>query len=74
MQNRQGLTGYFEQDDQSTLVAAGSLALADGTQANVAKFYFGNSSWASIGAGLAGAVTAVEVNNANASSIFAAGR
>ncbi|KAL6310506.1 cortical protein marker for cell polarity-domain-containing protein [Sparassis latifolia] len=59
-----------------TLVAAGSIALANGTQANVASFIFSNSSWASVGDGaeLPGPVTAVAVNDGNFNSVFTAGR
>ncbi|KDQ57571.1 hypothetical protein JAAARDRAFT_35266 [Jaapia argillacea MUCL 33604] len=62
--------------NQEVLVASGSITLADNTAANVATYYFSNSTWASVGNGgdVPGPVTAVEVNNGNASSIFAAGR
>jgi hypothetical protein len=56
------------------LVAAGAISLSDNTQANVASYTFGNSSWAAVGSGLPGPVTALEVNAGNASSIFAAGK
>lgn len=49
--------------------------MSDNTAANVAQYTFSNTSWAAIGSGsLPGPVTAVEVDNGNASSIFAAGR
>lgn len=58
------------------IVIAGSLALADGTGANVAEFSIANSTWSAVGgtSELPGPVTALEVNNGNASSIFAAGK
>jgi hypothetical protein len=64
------------QSNQDILVASGSLTLAGGSAAGVAIFTFSNSTWAGLGnqADLPGPVTAVEVNNGNASSIFAAGR
>ncbi|PBK91327.1 hypothetical protein ARMGADRAFT_1046488 [Armillaria gallica] len=63
-------------DNEELLVAAGSIALSDNTEANVAQFSFSNSSWASVGSGadIPGPVTALEVNSANSSSIFAAGK
>jgi len=62
--------------NQDILVASGSLTLSGGSAASVAIFTFSNSSWAGLGnqGDLPGPVTAVEVNNGNASSIFAAGR
>lgn len=56
------------------LVVAGSIQLPDGTAANVAKYYFSNSSWAAVGSGLPGPATAVSVNDDNIDNIFAAGR
>src|ERR1700733_6805489 len=56
------------------LVVAGSIQLQDGTTSNVAKHYFSNSSWAAVGSGLPGPVTAVSVNDHNVANIFAAGR
>lgn len=56
------------------LVVTGSIQLQDGTPANVAKYYFSNSSWAAVGSSLPGPVTAVSVNNDNIGDIFAAGR
>jgi hypothetical protein len=55
---------------------AGSLALADGTAANVAEFLIANTTWAAVGdsSQLPGPVTAMEVNDGNSSSIFAAGQ
>ncbi|KAG7446426.1 uncharacterized protein BT62DRAFT_931867 [Guyanagaster necrorhizus] len=63
-------------DNEELLVAAGSIALSDNTEANVALFSFSNSSWATVGSGddIPGPVTALEVNSANSSSIFAAGK
>ncbi|TFK94604.1 hypothetical protein K466DRAFT_571727 [Polyporus arcularius HHB13444] len=59
-----------------SLIAAGSVALADSTSANVAAYSFANSSWSSVGKGsdLPGPVTALEINNNDISSVFAAGR
>lgn len=64
----------FVQSD--SLIAAGSVALADSTSANVASYSLTNSTWSSVGQGsdLPGPVTALEINNGNASSVFAAGR
>jgi hypothetical protein len=64
------------QNNQEIFIAAGSIALSDNTAANVAQFVFANNSWTAIGSGsdLPGPVTAVEVNNGNVSSIFAAGK
>ncbi|KAH9892848.1 cortical protein marker for cell polarity-domain-containing protein [Cubamyces lactineus] len=58
------------------LVAAGSIALADNTHANVASYSFSNSTWSSVGNGgdLPGPVTAAEVNDGNMNSVFVAGR
>ncbi|KAG8906921.1 hypothetical protein FRB99_005695 [Tulasnella sp. 403] len=56
-----------------SLLVAGALTLADGTPANVAIYNLGNSTWKSLGP-TPGPVTAVGVNNQNASNIWAAGR
>ncbi|OCH93126.1 hypothetical protein OBBRIDRAFT_790595 [Obba rivulosa] len=63
-------------NNDGIIIAAGSIALADGTPANVAAFTIANGTWAAVGNGndLPGPVTAVTVDNGNASSIFAAGR
>lgn len=55
---------------------AGSIALSDNTEANVAQLTLSNNSWVAVGSGsdIPGPVTAVEVNDANSSSIFAAGK
>lgn len=57
-------------------MAAGVITLTDGTSANVAQYNFANNSWTAVGDPtlIPGPVTAVEVNNGNSSSIFAAGR
>jgi len=62
--------------NQETLIAAGSIALSDNTEANVAQLTLSNMTWAAVGSGsdIPGPVTAVEVNGANSSSIFAAGK
>jgi hypothetical protein len=65
---------WIVQGNQDILVAAGAIALSDNSPAHVAKFAFENSTWAAVGSGLPGPVTALEVNNGNASSIFAAGK
>ncbi|KAF7793786.1 hypothetical protein EIP86_004907 [Pleurotus ostreatoroseus] len=63
-------------DSLDLIVVAGSLALADGTSANVAEYAIANSTWSAVGnAGdLPGPVTAMEVNDGNSSSVFAAGK
>ncbi|KAF9071081.1 cortical protein marker for cell polarity-domain-containing protein [Rhodocollybia butyracea] len=62
--------------NQETLIAAGSIMLSDNTGTNVAQLTFSNMTWAAIGSGsdIPGPVTAMEVNDGNASSIFAAGK
>ncbi|KAG6857255.1 hypothetical protein H0H87_007088 [Tephrocybe sp. NHM501043] len=62
--------------NQELLVASGSIALSDNIVSNVVQFSFSNSTWTALGAPgeLLGPISAVEVNNGNASSIFAAGR
>ena len=62
------------QDTADVLVAAGSLILSDGTPANVAKYYFANSTWSAVGSNLPGPVSAIRIDDYNLSSIFAAGR
>lgn len=63
-------------DKLDTIVVAGSLALADGTPSNVAEFSISNTTWSAVGSSsdLPGPVTAMEVNDGNSSSIFAAGQ
>lgn len=58
------------------VIVAGSIALADGTSANVASYVVSNSTWSPLGSpsAIPGPVTALEVNDANEKSIFAAGR
>jgi len=62
--------------NRETLIASGVITLSDSTSANVAQYTFSNTSWAAVGNGadIPGPVTAVEVDNGNSSSIFAAGR
>ncbi|KAI0342055.1 hypothetical protein BDW22DRAFT_1358181 [Trametopsis cervina] len=69
-------TVAYAGNSRDVIVVAGSLALADGTGANVAQYAVANNTWSAVGdsAQLPGPVTAMEVNNGNASSIFAAGR
>ena len=64
------------QSNPEALVAAGSMVLSDGTLANVAMYSFSNNTWSAVGQGsqIPGPVTACEIDNGNASSIFAAGR
>lgn len=76
-----GITGEvasvaYAGNNQETLVAGGVITLSDNTAANVAQYTFSNTSWAAVGNGedIPGPVTAVEVNDGNSSSIFAAGR
>lgn len=66
----------LSQSTRDIIVAGGSIALADSTVANVAEFSVSNGTWTAVGAAnaLPGAVTAVEVNDGNVNSIFAAGR
>ncbi|KAF5386181.1 hypothetical protein D9615_002441 [Tricholomella constricta] len=63
-------------DNQEILIASGSIALPENTVSNVVQFGFSNATWTALGtpAALPGPVSAIEVNNGNASSIFAAGR
>ncbi|EGO00155.1 hypothetical protein SERLA73DRAFT_167973 [Serpula lacrymans var. lacrymans S7.3] len=63
-------------NNQELLIAAGSIVLSGNTPANVAQFSFSNTTWTAVGSGadIPGPVTALEVDNTNASSIFAAGR
>ena len=59
-----------------SVIAGGSVALADSTSANVASYAFSNKTWTAVGDGsdIPGPVTAVEIDNGNANAIFAAGR
>ncbi|KAG5334904.1 hypothetical protein C0989_002667 [Termitomyces sp. Mn162] len=63
-------------DGQDILVASGSIALSDNTVSNVVQFSFSNETWVALGTAgeLPGPVSAIEVNNGNISSVFAAGR
>ncbi|THU95495.1 hypothetical protein K435DRAFT_755662 [Dendrothele bispora CBS 962.96] len=63
-------------NNQEFLYASGSIQTSGGTAANVMQFMFSNASWNAVGSGsdIPGPVTALEVNNANTNSIFAAGR
>ncbi|KAI3615164.1 cellular morphogenesis protein [Moniliophthora roreri] len=69
-------TVIYAGSNQETLIAAGSIGLGDSTVANVAQMSFSNLSWAAVGPAseLPGPVTALEINNGNTSSIFAAGK
>ncbi|KAF9050968.1 hypothetical protein BDZ89DRAFT_1056874 [Hymenopellis radicata] len=68
-------TVVYAGDNDALLIAGGSIALSGGTSANVASYIIANSTWAAVGSGsdIPGPVTAVEVNSANANSVFAAG-
>lgn len=61
---------------RDVIIASGSIALADGSVANVAQYAVANGTWTAVGGSnaLPGPVTALEVNDGNVSSIFAAGR
>ncbi|KAG6891721.1 hypothetical protein C0992_006141 [Termitomyces sp. T32_za158] len=63
-------------ENQDILVASGSIALSDDTVSNVVGYSFSNNTWAALGTveELPGPVSAIEVNNGNVSSVFAAGR
>jgi hypothetical protein len=52
------------------------MKLSDGTITSVAQYSFTNGTWESVGSGtdLPGPATAIEVNDGNVNSIFAAGR
>lgn len=67
--------GLF-QDNQDSLVASGAFSLSDSSPANVALFSFENNTWTRLGkdGDFPGPVTALEVNDGNSSSIFAAGK
>ncbi|KAK7035276.1 hypothetical protein VNI00_012043 [Paramarasmius palmivorus] len=69
-------TVLYAGNNQDILIAAGSIGLDGGAVANVAQMSFSNSSWAAVGpaSDLPGPVTALEINNGNTSSIFAAGK
>jgi len=58
------------------LIVAGSLKMPDGTVASVAQYSLTNRTWAAVGSGtdLPGPASAVEVNDGNENSLFAAGR
>ena len=63
------------QTNNEILIAAGTMALSD-TPSYVAKYSFSNATWVAVGSGsdIPGPVEAVEVNNGNWSSLFAAGK
>lgn len=62
--------------NQEFLVVGGAITLPNGVTANVVQYSFSNATWTAIGnpSDIPGPVTAVEVNDGNSSSIFAAGR
>jgi len=67
---------FAGQPNQELLIAAGSITLPDNTISNVAQYSLPNSTWLAVGTGseIPGPVQAVEVNNGNSSSVFAAGK
>ncbi|KAH7108308.1 cortical protein marker for cell polarity-domain-containing protein [Auriculariales sp. MPI-PUGE-AT-0066] len=69
-------TVVYAGNNLDTLVVGGVIQLPDNTASNVAAFSVQNATWTAIGGGqnIPGPVTALEVNNGNASSIFAAGK
>jgi len=66
----------FPKNNQEVLIVGGSLTINGDTSASVAQFVLENSTWITLGlaSDVPGPVVAIEVNNYNASSIFAAGR
>ena len=64
------------QSNQELLIAGGSVTISGTSSDNVLQFTFSNASWSPLGDGanLPGPVTAITVNDGNASSVFAAGR
>lgn len=76
-----GITGEvasvaYAGTNQDVLIVAGSLKLSDGTVAAVARYSLNNGTWTVVGSSfeLPGPVTAVEVDDGNENSLFAAGR
>ncbi|PPQ99729.1 hypothetical protein CVT24_009712 [Panaeolus cyanescens] len=65
---------YADVED-SVLIAAGSISLDGTTSSNVLRYHILNSTWDAVGSGseIPGPVSAIEVNDKNSSSIFAAG-
>lgn len=74
IQGEVAVVDYASESSNDVVIVAGSLTLADGTSANVAKYFFSNSSWVAVGSGIPGPVTAMTVDDGNINSIFAAGR
>jgi hypothetical protein len=66
----------FAGPNSDLLIAAGSIMFPDKTAVNVAQYSVANSTWMPVGNSgqLPGPATAVEVNELNQNSIFAAGR
>lgn len=62
--------------NEEFLVAGGVITLPNGTTTSVAQYSFSNATWTAVGnpTDIPGPVTALEVNDGNSSSIFAAGR
>jgi len=73
-----GVQGEVASVTQSgdVMYVGGSLGTSETSAANVLAYAFTNSTWSAVGSGsdIPGPVTAVEINNGNTSSIFAAGR
>jgi len=63
-------------NNQEVLIVGGFLTINGGTSSSVAQFSLDNSTWIPLGSppDIPGPIVAIEVNNYNASSIFAAGR
>ncbi|KAI6046185.1 cortical protein marker for cell polarity-domain-containing protein [Pisolithus marmoratus] len=62
--------------NQEFLIAGGAITLPSGATTSVAQYSFSNATWTTVGnpTDIPGPVTALEVNDGNSSSIFAAGR
>ncbi|KAF5351821.1 hypothetical protein D9756_007372 [Leucocoprinus leucothites] len=69
-------TVAYAGNNEEFLIVGGSLSIGGSNTASVAQFELANSTWTNLGSSsdVPGPVTAIEVNNANVSSIFAAGR
>lgn len=67
---------YILKDNQNLLIAGGSISLPDNTAGNVLQFSIDNATWAVVGSGadIPGPISALEVDDGNATSIFAAGK
>ncbi|KAF9484449.1 hypothetical protein BDN70DRAFT_989542 [Pholiota conissans] len=63
-------------NNQNLLIAGGSMSLSDNTEGNVLQYSIDNSTWTVVGSGadIPGPISALEVDDGNATSIFAAGK